>query len=231
MIETVNEDFFRRRGIMPANLYKAARGAAYFSFDDSYDPRMGFEKKINKNDNYSDLEKLMFIVDSARDNDFCDKIESVLNIDNTLRYMAISFLLDNCDGIFHNFYLFNNPDTNLFEFIPWDLDITFCYADINIELNNIDNEKESKLFSRILANEHYRRRYADIMLSLLENEFSPENIAIAVERKIDIIHADYANDPYINICSYDLSAQGDVITDYVAWKHEQARLQLDDFIR
>ncbi len=76
---------------------------------------------------YTDIVNLCRVIDGTQypsEQDFIRALESVLNVDAFLRYMAVVTILDNWDtypNTGNNFFLFNDPISERFEWIPWDL--------------------------------------------------------------------------------------------------------------
>jgi spore coat protein H len=88
------------------------------------------------------LEKFAEILDLGIVKDTLE-LSKVLDIDNAIRYLAVSKLIQNNDGIRNNYYLYLNSMSNKFEFIPWDLDETFQSANVfQIYQNNLFEQLE-----------------------------------------------------------------------------------------
>ena len=69
------------------------------------------------------------LVNRADDEQFNKQIGTYLDVDEFLRFIAVNALVANLDSIFsmgHNFYIFLNPKTNKFMFLPWDLDLSLA---------------------------------------------------------------------------------------------------------
>ena len=85
--------------------------------------------KVNNEEDadYGDIIDLCRVVDGTHyesDEAFVQAVENVLDVDAFLRYMAVVSILDNWDSYpntGNNYYLFNNPVSGRFEWIPWDL--------------------------------------------------------------------------------------------------------------
>lgn len=95
-----------------------------------FDPEIykkDFEKKTNKAaDDWSDFVEFIRVLNTEADNVFKEKIERVFNVDSYLKAMAVDVTLNNWDSYLHgsrNWYLYHNPDTGLFEWIPWDYNL------------------------------------------------------------------------------------------------------------
>jgi len=108
------------------NLYKPedyGSSFAYGTFNED-----GFEKKTNEDEaDWSDIENLFTALHATtRTTDAAtwrSNLETVLNVDTFLNYLAVNTIIQNWDTygrMEHNYYLYNNPDNNLLTWIPWD---------------------------------------------------------------------------------------------------------------
>ncbi|MCK5028371.1 MAG: CotH kinase family protein [Bacteroidales bacterium] len=168
------------------------------------EPKATFEYLGNKTDNYQgkfhaehkknkirkDLVDLIKIIndDSLSETEFKEEIEQVLNVENCLRIFAITNIFCNVDAynmIYpHNFYLYKNTDTDLFEWIPYDANYAFCAWSPVFELREAEKmsifyqhpDNNNPLFQKIISNSYYRDDYISYMQSLLDKYFTNEYI-------------------------------------------------------
>ncbi len=92
-----------------------------------------FEKKTNeKEGNFSDIEKLYNVLHSkTRIEDpqaWRADLESIFNVSEFLTWLATNTLIKNWDtygGNARNYYLYHDPDTGTFSWIPWDNNYAF----------------------------------------------------------------------------------------------------------
>ena len=71
---------------------------------------------------------LVDVLNHTPEAQFKEAIESVFNVESYLHYLAVEALVGHWDGYSYNknnFYLYENDDTGLVEFIPYDVDNTF----------------------------------------------------------------------------------------------------------
>ncbi|MEK7729773.1 MAG: CotH kinase family protein, partial [candidate division KSB1 bacterium] len=171
LIEPIDEDFFARRGQSLGSLYEATNANAQFSFSGGYDVRLGFESRGRRENFFGDLERLLVLLDEATPETLPSRVESLLEVENYLRYLAVSVLIHNWDGYFNNFRLHLDPRVGKFQFVPWDMDhiLTLHPARSNIRGAN-------KLSERLLMNAEYRARYRAILLELLEERLRVEDL-------------------------------------------------------
>ena len=108
------------------NLYKPdGTGASFASGTFSEDV---FEKKTNEDlEDWSDIESLFTALHADnRTSDpesWRENLDSVFDTDTFLKYLAVNTVIQNWDTygrMTHNYYLYNNPDTGLLTWIPWD---------------------------------------------------------------------------------------------------------------
>ena len=121
--DTVLEDQFSSD---EGNLYKPDGDAASFAngtFDEDE-----YVKKNNEDEaDFSDVQSLLTILhDGTRTTDAATwrtNLEAVLDTDVFLKYLAVNTVIQNWDTygrMTHNYFLYNNPDTNKLTWIPWD---------------------------------------------------------------------------------------------------------------
>lgn len=108
------------------NLYKPDGDAATFS-SGTYN-ESEYEKKTNEDEaDFSDVQSLLNIInDASRTTDaetWRTNLELVFDTDVFLKYLAVNTVIQNWDTygrMTHNYLLYNNPESNKLEWIPWD---------------------------------------------------------------------------------------------------------------
>ena len=138
---------------------------------------------------------------------YIQALESEINVDSFLRYHAVNMLIDNWDSYLNtgnNFYLFNNPVTDRFEWIPWDL--TWCgnpeaslYAGGGFEMM----EKGAPMFDKTMEIAKYRMAYTAYLDLLIRYFFTTENMSALIKQYHNLIA------PYINKSDGDKAFFGD----------------------
>lgn len=119
------------------------------------------------------------LVGSAADDEFAERIEDYLNVEEFLRYLAGNAFLVNLDSYMalgHNYYIYLDPGSNRFVFIPWDLNLSFAglvmggTVDQLLELSMTHPHwDQNKLIDRILAIPKYRESYHRIVQELVQD--------------------------------------------------------------
>lgn len=126
------------------------------------------------------------LVHQADDKQFQREIRSYLDLDAFLRFLGVTALLANLDNTFfggHNVYLYLDPSTQKFFFIPWDLDLAFGgfflfgppeqQTDLSV---THPYPGDNKLVDRLLAIQEVSARYQKILKELAATCFAKENL-------------------------------------------------------
>ncbi len=121
--------------IWPADLTYRGNNA------EDYQPYWGddrpYELKTNKEIyDYSKLARLIRIIDQEP-----DSLEFILNVKETLQYLAMNILTGSWDDYrsnINNFYLYHEPEKDIFHWIPFDYDNTFSVDWFGIDWSTID---------------------------------------------------------------------------------------------
>jgi spore coat protein H len=134
------------------------------------------------------------LVTSAPDAEFAAQVGDFLDLDEFARFLAGQVLIPSYDGILavgQNFYLYLDPRSNKFGFIPWDLDSAWGNFWI---ASRTEQEQASiwhpwigknRFLERVMAGEEFRRLYRLHLEDFLSRLYVPERL----HRRIDEIAA------------------------------------------
>jgi len=107
------------------NLYKPEDDAATFASGTYDEDEYGL--KTDDDETYTDITELYTVInDSSREDDseaWKTDLEAIFDVDTFVKWLAANSVMQNWDtyGVMpHNFFLYNNPETGTFEWIPWD---------------------------------------------------------------------------------------------------------------
>jgi spore coat protein CotH len=88
-----------------------------------------YELKTNENESdVYDIIALAEFIDSASDEELVSELNTYLDVDTVINYLAFCNVLVNLDsfaGNANNYYLYQDPETDQFTVIPWDLNEAF----------------------------------------------------------------------------------------------------------
>lgn len=145
-IEMVDSLFFKRRNLPISSLYKSNM-EAWFTTKTGILPEVSFDKKLPGNDMcYNDLEQLIMMIDKGITVADTAELHTMLDINNVLDYYAVSIMIGHYDGIVKNYYLYYNSKIQKFQFIPWDMDLTFNHMSLSRNYKNNLFEHLDKIY-------------------------------------------------------------------------------------
>ncbi|MFL5340572.1 MAG: CotH kinase family protein [Gemmataceae bacterium] len=126
------------------------------------------------------------LVNKAGDDEFKKEIDSYLEVDGFLRFLAANALTSNLESAFtlgHNYHLYLNPKTNKFVFLPGDLEFALANfllmgtADQLMDLSlTHPYPGENKLVDRLLAIPAVREKYQKLLREIREKIFTKERL-------------------------------------------------------
>jgi spore coat protein H len=212
MIERVDRKFLGNRfgqDSKDGNLYKAShaqRGPmdlAYYGDSIEDYPTQNGQYAYGKENNleeadYSDITNLCYVVDGAEyqtPEEFAEALEEIFNVDSFLRYMAVITLTMNWDSYpntGNNYFLFNNPFTDKFEWIPWDLTWGSSVETPVFQRSTSEICENAPLFENVFKVEKYRHQFFAYLDLLIREFFNYEDIYIRAKEYHDII------EPYVS---------------------------------
>jgi spore coat protein H len=224
LIEPVDEEFFVKRGSSSGELFKAVNSKADLSFTSNKEIRDGFEKKIPDDENYYTLSNLISFIDNTSGETFKREIDKYIDVNNYLKYMAVSELICNYDGIVHNYYLNREQASLKYEIIPWDLDITF-----NNETVICAFPGTAGLLSKLLQFQEYHDLYKQYINEYINGCFSNSKMINKIDEMKQVVAEAYANDPWLRANGGNLDAEAETLKEFVKQRNEYIKGQLINF--
>ena len=136
-IEHIDENFVNKKYdtaggnlykcLWPADLNYISNNPEDYKFGN--EDRRTYDLKTNNDlDDYSDIADFINILNNSSAQQFAVELDPIFNIDQYLRILAVDAVTSSWDNYWflkNNFYLYHNPVTNKFDFIPYDYDNTF----------------------------------------------------------------------------------------------------------
>lgn len=162
------------------NLYKPDGDAASFA-EGTYDEDE-FGKKSNEDDaDFSDVQELLTILhDDLRTTDptsWRANLESVFDVDVFLNYLATNTVIQNWDTygrMTHNYFLYNDPETEKLTWIPWDNNEALQNGKQggSLALNFSDLQTSDwPLIGYLYQDDVYRARYDGLVQEVVDGPF------------------------------------------------------------
>lgn len=159
-------------------------------YEQIYDPKTDLTEPQRRR-----LIELARLLTQAEDAALAARVGEFIDLDEFARFLAVEVLLAHYDGILaqgQNFFLYLDPRTNRFGFIPWDLDhawgeFPFIGTAEQRERASIWHpwEGENRFLERMLAVPAFKDRYRAALETLLTTLFVPERL----NRRIDEVAA------------------------------------------
>jgi len=126
LVEDIDNVFFNKRGRPDGDLFKAMDHGATMAPLAHYDDYAAtWEKKEGEPGAYKKLQLLFNKFLYLPEPEFNSEIVKIMAMDQVLTYFAIEYAITAEDCFTKNMNLYYNPDTEGWEIIPWDNDITF----------------------------------------------------------------------------------------------------------
>jgi hypothetical protein len=155
-------------------------------------------------DNYSDLSQFIFNLNNANPATFEDSIEKWLNVNSFLRSYAVDIATGNWDNYgfnMNNYYLYYNPETRKFEFIPYDTDNTFGVDWFGITWSDRDiysweGSGNLPLVTKLMAKQDYVDRFSFFMNQLIHRDGDTSVMNANIYHRRDLLDPYVFNDLY-----------------------------------
>ena len=182
-VESIKNHFLRRNfGSDSGNLYEAQLG------DFGVHTKENFQLKNNLEINdRSDLDMVVSAL-QADDDNLPGLLEQVVDVDKFLSHWAmesISGHWDSATGLANNYYVYRDPSTDLFRYIPWGTDAAMV-------INHGFAPRAGPLYrftaipARLFKIPQYRDRYLDRVLQLLDEVWDEQALYDEVDRIADL---------------------------------------------
>ncbi len=172
-VESIKKPFLERHfNNKSGNLYEAQIA----DFGSKLNQR--FELKTNKTINdRSDLDRLAETIE-LEDEAFLNQISQHIDVDEFITFWAVETLIghwDSATGNTNNYYIYHNPEDDLFHFIPWGTDSAFT-IDKHLKPNSGPLFKNFSLAKRFYDIEQTRQRYFNAINTLLTEHWSEDDL-------------------------------------------------------
>ncbi len=211
-----------------------------------------YELQTNEwEDNYQFLANFIALLNNTPLNNLECELSKVIDIENYLKVAVVDILTSNWDGyIFNknNYYLYQDQQSGLFQFIPYDLDNTLGIDWLGEDWPSRDlytwapSGTERPLFKRIMQVPAFRNRFTELFQNIMTQYFTTENITsiasgwqelildAALEDNYRTLDFGFTEDDFLNAIDQAWGGQVDYgITDYISLRVTNAIAQLEPF--
>ncbi|WP_223590813.1 CotH kinase family protein [Neobacillus bataviensis] len=222
-IESVDQHFLKRRNLPSGSIFYAVDGDANFSLMSDLDKEikksleLGYKRKCGPASDDYKLQEFIIKINTIPIPEFELEIQKYLDVDKYLRWIAGIIFTANYDGFVHNYALYRNGETRLFEVIPWDYDATWG-RDVNgkiMKANYVPIEGFNTLTARLLHVDSFRRRYRDLLEDIMEQQFTKDYMVPKAENLLQQIRPFVMQDPYKKPDINQFDQELEVISNYI----------------
>jgi spore coat protein H len=234
-IESVDENFLMRRNLPSGAIFYAVDGDANFSLMSDLDKEtkksleLGYERKCGSAVDDYYLQEMIFMINTLSKADFEKEISRYIEVDKYLHWVAGVIFTANYDGFVHNYALYRNGDTGLFEVIPWDYDATWG-RDVNGKLMDagyVPIEGFNTLTARILDVDSFRKQYRNLLENIMTHQFTAEYMSPRAENLLRLIRPYVLMDPYKKQNIDDFDKELTVISTFIEERRNYIKRKLD----
>lgn len=203
-LESVDEYFLKKRGLPDGTIFYAVDGDANFSLMSDLDKEtkksltLGYEKKWGTKKDEGSLQEMILKINTIPKAEFGSEVSKYINVSQYIKWIAGIVLTQNYDGFVHNYSLYRNGESGLFEMIPWDYDATWG-RDVNgrsMSADYVRIEGFNTLTARILDVDIFRKQYRELLESLLNHQFTTEYLKPQIEDLYNKIRPAVLLDPH-----------------------------------
>jgi spore coat protein H len=149
------------------------------------------------------------LLNQADDAAFAQQVEEFLDMDEFLRFLAVNVLLCNLDSFLggtQNHYVYLEPRSNKFQFLPWDMDHSFgafgmegtpdARRDLSIDR---PGGNRNRLIERVLKIPRHKEKYHSYLAEYLDSIFTEAKMRRQISAAADflrpLIHENGAKAP------------------------------------
>lgn len=192
----------------------------------------GYTLKYGDKDDIDDLQNFIAIINALSNEDFEKEIPQVLNIEKYLRWVSGAVCVQNYDGFIHNYALYKNGETGLYEITPWDYDGTWGR---NLHGRKLDYDYVpltgyNTLSARLFYFPQFRKQYKEILSSILENHFTLDVQKPIIEELFESVKPHMSLDPYISSTPESLEKEKKVFFNFIKKRNSFLNKELTSFI-
>ena len=192
-VEHINDEFINKnysdnsgnlwKCLWPADLtYRGENGSDYHPYNGENRP---YELKTNvETYDYQPLARLISMINLTSNQNLADSLDRYLAVPEVLKYLATNVILGSWDDywfLMNNYYLYHEPDRDIFHWIPYDYDNSMGIDWFGIEWAETDpytfeimSGGSRPLVDRLLSNVKYRNLYTHFLDHYNTNLFNPE---------------------------------------------------------
>ncbi|KLV23902.1 MULTISPECIES: CotH kinase family protein [Niallia] len=232
-IESLDEYLLRKRNLADGDILYATDDDANFSLltvegKPKKEILQGYTPKYqigNSNQLFSDL---LFKINTLLNLEFEQIIPKMLDIEKYLKWLAGVVCIQHFDGFDHNYAIYFNSSTNLFEISPWDCDGTWGRNRHGKVLNYdvVPIEGYNTLSARLIHIPAFRKIYKNILEEILNDSFTAKTQSPIIEELFTKIKPQIEKDPFSSRLASFFDKEKQFILSYIQNRNRYLSNQL-----
>jgi spore coat protein H len=227
LVEDVSPAFLRERfGTSKGALFKPVTPSLFSDLGDDW---KNYNQTYDPKDELSDADKQRVIgfakiVSQADDTEFAAKLPEYIDLDNLARYLAITTWLCDLDGILgvgQNYYLWLQPDTRKFSFIPWDQDQTFGQfprGSTEEQRENLSIHRpwsgDNRFLERLFKTDAFQKAYLARLQEFNDFIFKPDRLGQQVDELATVLRPLVQEESSAQLAELNRAVAGERVTTY-----------------
>jgi spore coat protein CotH len=200
LVEEVDKNFAEERfGTRKGAIFKPVTPSLFSDLGDdwarykqTYDPKTDLSEKEKRR-----VIEFAKFVTSADDAEFAAKLADYLDLEEFARFMSVTVWLSTMDSILgpgQNYYVYLDPGTRKFQFIPWDLDHSFGQFGMRGSQDQRENlsiykpwQGENRFLERVFKVAAFKDLYLARLGEFNQSVFKPEKFFQQVDEIASVI--------------------------------------------
>jgi Spore coat assembly protein len=236
-LESVDDLFLLKRQLPYGPIFYATLYDANFSLlTPRHNPKpsllSGYEQKIGNDDDKRDLEMLIYKVNTTSRSDFSEEIARCVDVKKYLLWLCGVVCTQNFDGFIHNYALYHNGETKLYQIIPWDYDATWGrdWDGQIMKYNYVPIEGYNTLTARLLDVKEIRNQYRLLLEEILETSFTTASLEPRIYDLYKQLRPYVLLDPYKKKSLNMFDSEPNFILRFISDRNIYLRKHLKDLI-
>lgn len=209
-------------------------GEDWKTYNQSYDPKREPSEAEKRR-----VIEFSRIVTRGTDEEFAARAAEFVDLDAFARYMAVTVWLSNYDSILdngQNHYVWLDPKTRKFSFIPWDLDRAFGqFGVMGGDMQRVDIlrpwEGQNRFLERMFRLEAFRKLYLGHMAEFGKTIFQPERFGPQVDAISAAVRPAVAEESAVLLERFDAAVAGRTMPDTLGRNFGMADVPIKTFVK
>lgn len=203
-LESVDDVFLKRRNLSEGSIYYAEGNDANFSLTRNGKKKRsrlsGYYQAFGTQSDDQFLREFITEINTTPKSEFPDTISRHLNVDTFFKWLVGAVCTMNNDGFTHNYSLYRNNNTGLYEILPWDYDGTWGRKISGGIMDHtyvpLEGSKKNHLIYLLLQEPQFRKMYKETLEETLETKFTVDYMEDKVLTLHQSIRPELLLDPY-----------------------------------